>query len=261
MPKRAILAGGGVLPQLLLEVEPAVLVTFEGTPVQARADQVIPARFEQLATLFETLHAHGVDELCLAGAMRRPTFDPTALDAGTAALLPRLMGAMVQGDDGLLRAVIALLEEQGFTICAPHDIRPDLLAAEGVLAGEVSDAMRADATRAAAVLAALDPQDVGQGAVVAKGQVLAIETLPGTDAMLEFVAQTCPNSGGVLMKRPKAGQDLRVDMPGIGPQTIAMMQKAGLSGLALHAGGALILERDAVIATAQAAGIAIWADT
>ncbi len=149
MPKRAILAGGGVLPQLLLEVEGAVLVTFEGTPVQARADQVIPARFEQLATLFETLHAHGVRELCLAGAMRRPTFDPTALDAGTAALLPRLMGAMAQGDDGLLRAVIALLEEQGFTICAPHDIRPDLLAAEGVLAGEVSDAMCADATRAA----------------------------------------------------------------------------------------------------------------
>lgn len=260
MPKRAILAGGGVLPQLLLEAGDAVLVTFEGTPVQARADQVIPARFETLATLFETLHARGVGELCLAGAMRRPRFDPTALDAGTAALLPRLMAAMAQGDDGLLRAVIALLEEQGFTICAPHDIRPDLLASEGVMVGAVSDAMRADATRAAAVLAALDPQDVGQGAVVAKGQVLAIETLPGTDAMLEFVAQTCPNSGGVLMKRPKAGQDLRVDMPGIGPQTIAMMQKAGLSGLALRASGALILERDAVIKAAQAAGIAIWAD-
>jgi len=259
MPKRAILAGGGALPQSLLEAGDAILVTFHGTPVDARASQQIEARFEQLASLFARLKSEGVTELCLAGAMRRPVFEPTALDAGTAALMPRLMAALQQGDDGLLRAVIALLEEQGFTICAPHDIRPDLLASEGVMVGEVSAALHGDAHRAAAVLAALAPQDVGQGAVVAKGQVLAIETLPGTDAMLEFVAQTCPNSGGVLMKRPKAGQDLRVDMPGIGPQTIAMMQKAGLSGLVVQAGGALILERAEVLARAASAGITLWA--
>jgi DUF1009 family protein len=61
------------------------------------------------------------------------------------------------------------------------------------------------------------------------------------------------------MKRPKAGQDLRVDMPGIGPQTIAMMQKAGLSGLVVQAGGALILEREKVLARAASAGITLWA--
>ncbi len=254
---RAILAGAGQLPGLLLAAGPAHLVRFAGVAVTAAADRVIDARFERLGALYADLRAAGVTEVCLAGAMTRPDFDPSLLDSETAAVLPRLVGAMGQGDDALLRTVIALLEEAGFAVVAAHDLRPDLVAGAGVLAGHRVDGP--DAPRARAVLDALGALDVGQSAVAGRGQVLAIETLQGTDAMLEFVAQTAPGTGGVLVKRPKPTQDLRVDMPAIGPQTVRLAAKAGLAGIEIAAGAVMILDRPAVLAACLATGVALWA--
>jgi len=255
MTKRAILAGSGALPGLLLEAGPARVVRFHGVPCAADGD-AIEARFEQLGGLFEALKSDGVTELCLAGAMSRAAFDPAALDPVTMALVPRLMAAQGQGDDALLRTVVAILEEQGFVIRAAHDIRPDLLADAGVMAGEVT--RETDAARARAVLEALGPLDVGQAAIAAKGQMLGIETLQGTDAMLRFVAQTRPGSGGVLVKRAKPGQDLRVDMPAIGPQTVRLAAEAGLSGIEVQAGAVLLLDRTAVLEACAETGLALW---
>ncbi|WP_227286608.1 MULTISPECIES: LpxI family protein [Paracoccaceae] len=256
---RAIIAGAGTLPALLLKAGPAHLVAFEGVEITCGGAPVIPARFEQLGRLFKTLRAEGIDELCLAGAMSRPRFDPSALDEETSALMPRLMAAIGQGDDGLLSSVISLLEEEGFAVRAAHELRPDLVAGEGGLAGIPTERQLADAARARAVLAALGPLDVGQGAIVAAGQVLGIETLQGTDAMLDFVGRTRPGSRGVLVKRPKPGQDLRVDMPVIGPDTVRGAANAGLAGIEIAAGGVLLLERGAVLAEAEARDVAIWA--
>lgn len=261
MGRLAILAGAGRLPALLAQGHSPVVVRFAGVGIDALPDgvEIIEARFERLVPMFEDLRARGVREVALAGAMRRPALDPTALDPATAALMPRILAAMGKGDDGLLRAVLAVIEEQGFAIRAPHDIRPDLVAQDGLFSGTVTPQMEAWVARADAVLAALSPLDVGQGAVVAQGQVLAIETLPGTDAMLRFVAAAAPRSGGVLRKRPKIGQDLRVDMPGIGPDTITLAAEAGLACIALGAGGVMILDRDETIARARALGITLWA--
>jgi hypothetical protein len=255
---RAILAGAGALPGLIMAAGPAHLVRFAGVPVTATVGgPVIDARFERLGALFADLRAAGVTELCLAGAMTRPDFDPTLLDAETAAVLPRLMAAMAQGDDTVLRTAIALLEEAGFAVVAAHALRPDLVADPGILAGTPPDA--SDADRARAVLAALGPLDVGQSAVAGRGQVLGIETLQGTDAMLRFVAQTAPGSRGVLVKRPKPEQDLRVDMPAIGPETVRLAAAAGLAGIEIAAGRVLILDRAGVMAACAAAGVALWA--
>lgn len=256
---RAILAGGGALPGLLQEAGPAVLVRFEGVPVEAPEAGAIPARFERLGQLFSDLRAAGVDELCLAGSMQRPQFDPALLDAPTRALMPRLVAAMGRGDDHLLGAVVAIFEDEGFAVRGAHEIRPDLLAAEGDLAGAPSEALRRDAARARAVIDALGPLDVGQGAVAAGGQILGVETLQGTDAMLAFVARTAPGSGGVLVKRPKRGQDLRVDMPAIGPDTFGRAAAAGLAGIEVAAGATLLLDRAATLKAAARHGLALWA--
>jgi len=255
MTKRAILAGSGALPGLLLEVGPALVVRFLGVDC-ALEGEAVEARFEQLGGLFEALKAEGVQELCLAGAMSRTGFDPAALDPATMALVPRLMAAQGQGDDALLRVVVAILEEQGFVVRGAHELRPDLLAKDGAMAGEAKP--DGDAARARDVLRALGPLDVGQAAVAAKGQMLGIETLQGTDAMLRFVAETRPGSGGVLVKRAKPGQDLRVDMPAIGPQTIHLAAAAGLSGIEVQAGHVLLLDRDAVLAACAETGLALW---
>jgi len=254
---RAIIAGRGVLPGLLLEAGPAFVVAFEGVAIEAEGTGIIPARFERLGALFDDLAAVGVTEICFAGAMTRPALDPAALDDVTMALMPRLMQAMAQGDDALLRDIAALFEERGVAVIGAHALRPDLLAEEGCLAGEALP--EADVARARAVLDALGPLDVGQAAVAGRGQVLGIETLQGTDAMLDFVARTAPGSGGVLVKRPKPGQDLRFDMPAIGPDTVRGAAATGLKGIEIAAGGVLLLDRAAVVTACSETGVALWA--
>lgn len=252
---RAILAGMGALPGLLLEAGPAEVVRFRGVPVSLEPS--IEARFEQLGQLFDDLRAANVTEVCLAGAMSRPPLDPVAFDPLTASKMPLLMHAMGQGDDALLRAVIGVIEEAGFTVVAAPAMRPDLVAPAGVLAGKAMG--EADAARARAVLDALGPLDVGQGAVAAKGQIIGLETLQGTDAMLAFVAHTLPGSGGVFVKRPKPGQDLRVDMPAIGPDTIRNAATAGLKGIEIAAGNVLLLDRDGILGACAETGMNLWA--
>jgi DUF1009 family protein len=257
MARRAIIAGTGVLPRLLLEAAPAHIVTFPGLPFPEKGAGRIEARFERLGQLFDDLRKAEVEEVCFAGAMTRPQLDPDALDDTTRALMPRLMAAMAQGDDALLRDVAALFEEQGFAVLGACEVRPDLVAAAGCLCGDALP--ERDVARARAVLEALGPLDVGQGAVAGRGQVLGIETLQGTDAMLRFVAETAPGSGGVLVKRPKAGQDLRLDMPAIGPDTVRGAATAGLSGIEIAAGSVLLLDPDAVLAACEETGLSLWA--
>jgi DUF1009 family protein len=256
MGRRAIIAGAGALPGLLADAGPALIVRLAGQP-GGTGDADITARLEGLGRLFADLRAADVCELCLAGAMRRTNFDRDRLDAETAALLPELTAAMAQGDDALLRRVVAIFESEGFTVRGAHEVRPDLVMGEGTLAGPARP--EGDAMRARAVLAALGPLDVGQAAVAGGGQILGIETLQGTDAMLAFVADSAPGSGGVLVKRAKPGQDLRVDMPAIGPGTIAACARAGLSGIEVQADHVLLLDPGAVRAACVQHAIALWA--
>jgi DUF1009 family protein len=257
MGRLAIISGSGALPALLAERQPCVIVRLAGVPAEVAASEVIEARLERFGQMFADLRTAGVTDLCLAGAMRRATFDREGLDAETAALLPRVMAAQGRGDDALLREIVAIFESEGFRVRGAHELRPDLLAPQGILAGTPPDG--GDAARARAVLAALGPLDVGQAAVAAQGQMLGIETLQGTDAMLRFVADTAPGSGGVLVKRAKPGQDLRVDMPAIGPDTVALAAAAGLSGIELQAGHVLLLDPEAVRAACAAHSVALWA--
>ena len=121
-----------------------------------------------------------------------------------------------------------------------------------------------DAERGSRILAALGPMDVGQAAVVAAGQVLGVETVQGTDAMLRFVAETAPGSrhgtGGVLVKMPKPGQDLRFDMPAIGPATVKAAAKAGLAGIFIESGKVLLLDRAKILHAAAEANLFIFAE-
>jgi DUF1009 family protein len=253
----AILAGGGALPRLLLENQFAYVVHFKGAVIDRHKAPPIKARFEQLGKLFDDLREKSVTMVCLAGAMQRPVLDPVAFDPLTASKMPLLMQAMAKGDDALLRAVLSVIEGEGFEVISPQDIRPDLVADAGVVAG-VPVAPK-DAARARDVLDALGPLDVGQGAVAAGGQVLGIETLQGTQALLEFVGRTAPGSNGVFVKRPKAGQDLRVDMPAIGPDTIRQAAAAGLSGIEIAPNEVLLLGRAEIESACAETGMNLWA--
>jgi DUF1009 family protein len=204
----------------------------------------------------------GVSRVVFAGAVRRPErLEPELFDGRTVTLLPRILTAMQSGDDAALRAVISLFEDWDLPVVGLQDIAPDLVPEAGLLAGTLSDRDRADADRAASIVAAIGALDVGQGAVVAGGLCLAVEALPGTDAMLASVTvwRTGSATGqGLVYKAPKPGQDLRVDLPAIGPDTVAGAARAGLAGIAWQAGGAVLLDRAATLAAARDAGLFLW---
>jgi DUF1009 family protein len=184
-------------------------------------------------------------------------------------MLPALLAAAPQGDDALLRAVMAEHEKAGFTIIGAEQAMEHLLATPGVWgACAPSDGERGDIAKAAKIAAAVGALDIGQGVVVCDGVVLAVEAQEGTDAMLERVARL-PEAlrglanarRGVLVKRPKPIQERRIDLPTIGVKTIQGAAAAGLAGVAVEAGGALAVRRDALVAAADAAGLFVYGFT
>ena len=269
-PQRtAVIAGRGGLPMRLVSALEAagadpVLVALPGVHVEGAGDRTPEqVEIERLVPFFDRLHDLGVRQVTFAGAVTRPRLDPERFDARTAQLVPRLVAAMQGGDDATLRAVIGLFEEEGFGVLGAAELVPDLLPAPGVLGRHAPDATATrDAARAAAIVAALGAVDVGQGAVVARGLCLAVEALPGTDAMLAQVA-ALPSAlrpgGGVLYKAPKPGQDRRIDLPALGPATVRAAAAAGLAGIAFEAGGVLLLDRAEAVAEADRAGLFLWA--
>ncbi len=204
------------------------------------------------------------DAVVLAGIVPRPDFSSIKLDWRAAALLPRLLAAAARGDGALLGVIVDAFEAEGVKVVGADEVAADLAAAPGVFGAHApSEAHLDDVRKAAAVISALGPYDVGQAAVVASGLVLAIEAAEGTDAMLARVAglpadlKGGEGLNGVLVKRPKPGQELRVDLPTIGRRTVELAAEAGLAGLAVEAGRALFLDADAAIAEADRRGLFI----
>lgn len=264
-PRLAILAGAGRLPVRLAEANPgAFLVSFEGSPCELPEDQLTRFRFEKLGGLFDRMRAEGVERIVMAGALARPKLDMTQVDRKVMTLAPKLLKALGgAGDDGVLRLVISILEDEGFAVVGSHELLPDATAKPGRIGGPaLSREARADITRGQEILSTLSPLDIGQGCVVAGGLCLGIETLQGTDAMLRFVGETpaLKRPGkGVLVKAPKIGQDLRVDMPAIGPATLKAAAEAGLEAVVIAAGKVLLVDGALLPDLARELGIALHA--
>lgn len=272
MEKLGIIAGSGALPRLVAEDcatrgQDYIIVQFEGVELGwLSGHPVISAAFEKPGKLFKALKAAGVATVTMGGAMGRPRLNPLRFDATGLRLAPVVMNAMKSGDNSTLRIVAALFEAEGFTVIGVHEAMPSLLASVGVpTATQPSDEDRADADRAAEIVSALGAVDVGQGAVVAQGLCLGLESLQGTDAMLRFVTQNparLPDkkgSKGVLLKRAKPGQDMRLDMPAIGPDTFTAAASAGLAGVVVQAGQTLVLGQAETVAHADELGLFLWA--
>lgn len=265
MTRTAIIAGAGGLPA-------ALMAAMEARPFVAALEGFAPAgvtpdlwfRVERLVPFLRALEDEGVSRVCFAGAVQRPRLDPALFDPDTAAMVPRLLAAMGQGDDATLREVLAIFAEAGFALAGVAEIAPALVPGAGVLCGTVTDRDRADAARAAEIVAALGRVDVGQGAVVQQGLCLAVEALPGTDAMLAAVAAIPAGlrparAKGLFYKAPKPAQDRRIDLPALGVETVRRAAAAGLGGIVWEAGGVICLDLPAMVAEAGAAGLFLWA--
>jgi UDP-2,3-diacylglucosamine hydrolase len=262
--KLGILAGGGDLPRRLVDAckataRPYHLVAFQG---QADAGALAgePLDWTEVAQVGRTLgllRDRGCQDVVLAGRIPRPTLGALRPDARGAVLLAKLLPRLAIGDDALLRVVVAELESEGFTVIGVDAVLADLLMPAGVLGKVTPDpAVRDDIARGREVARALGAVDVGQAVVVQQGIVLGVEAIEGTEALLDrCVALRRPGRGGVLVKLRKPGQDRRVDLPALGPETVHRAVAAGLAGIAAEAGGALLIDRRAAVEAADASGL------
>lgn len=266
----AIIAGSGKLPLFLAEAsreageDPFILrLKNEADDLWQGFDNAVIG-VGDMAGLSALFRKHEITRVVMSGAVkRRPAFGEIRVNLKSLLKLPMALKTLLAGgDDAVLRMVISLIEAQGCEVLGAHEILPGLLATVGPL-GSVSpdaDALK-DIERAADAAETLGRLDVGQGAVAVGGRIVALEGVEGTDAMLSRVAtlraegRISKRRKGVLVKLCKPQQDLRADLPTIGVSTVTNAQAAGLAGIAVEAGRALVVEREAVMAAADAAGL------
>ena len=221
----------------------------------------------QVGGLLASLRQAGCRELVIAGALRRPNLLKIRVDHGFFRAIRTALSLTRGGDDSVLRRVVRFFEREGFVVVGVDSIAPHLLAPAGPLGRiEPSSAHVKAMSRAAGLLKALGTFDVGQGAVASEKRILAVEGVRGTGEMLEQVrlareadgsGSSLQTSGAVLVKMPKPGQELRVDLPAIGPRTVERSHACGLSGIVIAAGRALVIERARTIALADELGLFI----
>lgn len=265
-----ILAGGGELPLRVARAARAagrpvfaVVLSGWGDPAQWAGLPHAVERPGAAGSILSRLRAEGVRQLVLGGRVRRPSVAALRPDAVGMRIVARIGTGFLLGDDGLLRAVARVLEEEGFQVVSPQSVLAGLLPEAGLLnraAPPPDAAARADIRRGVAVCRALGAADVGQAVVVQQGLVLGVEAIEGTDALLARCGTLRrEGGGGVLVKLAKPGQDRRLDLPAIGPDTVRNAAAAGLAGIAFGAGATVLLDRERTVAAADAAGLFLLA--
>jgi UDP-2,3-diacylglucosamine hydrolase len=273
--KLGVIAGGGELPVVLAEhlaggTRPYFIARI--TPFAHAALERHPGAAHGLGHMgarIDAMRDAGCDTVVFIGQVPRPDMASLEWDQGGLAMIPALAAAAPQGDDALLRALLAEHEKLGFNVLGVEEIMSDLRAPPGAWGSiKPTPAQLADLKQAAKVAAAVGSFDIGQGVVVAEGLVLAVEAQEGTDRMLARVADmpsavrgSAEARRGVLVKRPKPIQERRIDLPTIGVRTIEGALAAGLAGVAVEADGALAVRRDAIVEAADRAGIFVYGFT
>jgi DUF1009 family protein len=265
-----LIAGGGVMPFAVADsliargIDPVVFA------LKGACDPVAAERFRhhwisvgQLGRAEKLFRAENCRNLVFIGTLVRPALSEIRLDWSTLRVLGRVWAAFRGGDDHLLSGIGNILEQDGFRMMGIKDVAPDVLMPQGCLTRTLPDENAvADIARGRDVLSALSPFDIGQAAVVIDGHVVAVEDIEGTDGLLARVARLraegrirAKATRGVLVKAPKSGQDLRFDLPTIGPRTVEGAAAAQLAGIAIVAGNTIVVEPQSVVEAADAAGL------
>ena len=258
-----IVAGGGHLPRRLVELcrsngRGAFVIALEGNTDAATVEGVdhLWVKMGQTKRAIEALRKVGARELVLIGPVKRPSLSELRPDGYTIRALSKL-GFNRLGDDGILGAIVRHLEGEGFIVRGVDELMGDLLAVAGPYGRHLPDAQaEADIERGIAVVRAMGAADVGQATVIQNGIVLGVEAVEGTDALLERCGPLRRSGlGGVLVKVSKPGQERRADLPTVGVKTVEGAAAAGLRGIAIEAGGTLVVDTDAVARAVDREGL------
>jgi len=259
--KLGIIAGGGAIPKMLIEHCRTTSRDFFVIAIKNNANDDlifaddIPHKWVSIGTSakgFKKLQEENVEEVVMIGTINRPTLSDLIPDFRTAKFFINVARKAL-GDDGILRAAIKEFEKDGFQVKGIHDVLPDILVPNGVLGKHKADKQAlTDIKKGIEIATELGRLDVGQAVVVQQGLVLAVEGIEGTDKLISRSKDYHRKGvGGVLVKLRKPQQDMRVDLPTIGPKTVENAAASGLRGIAIHEGNALIVDLEKTIEIAN----------
>lgn len=268
MDKLGVIAGAGALPGQVIAAcrqsgRDFYVLAFEGS---ADPDVIgdVPVQWIKMSSLSTALDAarrEGVADLVLVGKIPRPSVMELMRDVRSAKFMAKV-GTRMLGDDNILSAVVRELEEaEGFRVVGPETLLENLLSTDGAY-GRVrpSEDDLADIQRGLDVVHQIGRLDIGQAAIVQNGFVIGVEGAEGTDRLIdrcaEFVNPALP--GGVLVKAAKPTQDRRIDLPTVGLSTVEHAINAGLRGIAVETGRALVVDREGMVAAADDAGLFLF---
>ena len=265
--KLGIVAGGGKIPEMLINQCLKCGMDFTVLAIEGNADKDLFAnadfnykwiRLGQAGTGFKYFADQKVQDIVLIGTIRRPSFFDLVPDLRTAAFFAKV-GAKALGDDGILRALVAEIEKEGMHVKGVHEVMPDLLIKEGVLTKKKpSKTDIIDIKRGVEASLTLGHLDIGQSVVVQQGLVLGVESIEGTDELIRRChGYRRKGGGGVLVKLRKPEQDMRIDLPTIGPRSVERAHESELAGIVVHAGNGLIVDEAETIALANKYGMFI----
>ena len=262
-----LIAGGGVMPFAVADSLSARGINPVLFALRGACDPVRVERFRhhwisvgQIGRAVKLFRAENCRDLVFIGTLVRPALSEIRLDWTTLRVIGRVWASFRGGDDHLLSGIGDILERDGFRMVGIRDVAPDLLMPLGCLTRAVPDHHAlADIARGRDVLLALGRFDIGQAAVVIDGHVVGVEDIEGTDGLLARVARLraegrirAARARGVLVKAPKSGQDLRFDLPTMGPRTVEGAAAARLAGIAIVAGHTVVADPQAMIEAADA---------
>ena len=264
--KLAIIAGGGVLPALLInncrkKNRPFCVLALKNHAEPNLLPTDIPIKWIRLGAVGKAIHFlknESVTEIVMIGSVRRPSLVEIFPDLRGWQMAFRI-GLKKKGDDGLLRSIIHEIEKLGLRVRAIQDFLPNLLAPLGVLTATKPDILDIeDISRGCYTAKLLGLADIGQAVIVQQGLVLSVEGIEGTKALIERTKNLKrKGTGGVLVKTAKPTQEQRVDLPTIGVHTVQSVFDAGLKGIAVEAEQVLIPNIDEVITKADSLNIFI----
>jgi hypothetical protein len=259
-----IIAGTGNLIHQLIEAcerqqRPFFILAFEGQtdPTLLHGRPHGWTTLGKVGHSLQLLRTAQVTQIVMAGHFNRPSWHELNPDLIGAKWLSTLMRKAF-GDDSVLRQIIRLLEQEGFTIISPESIISTTLFIPKGVAGQVhpSELAWQDILRGQDILNNLSALDIGQSIVIQQGLTLGVEAIEGTDALIKRCSHyKRPGPPPVLVKMCKQNQETRVDRATVGIDTLNNLIKYGFSGLAIEADSVLVLDQPLLIHQADQAGL------
>ena len=265
-PRWALIAGNGRFPLLVLEgarsqgIDMVVLALKEETfpEIERTAPRVHWVSLGELGRALDVLRQEQVTHAVMAGQVKhKQIFSSIRPDWQMAKLL---MSLATKNTDSLIGAVAKMLEDQGIQLVDSTAFLQPLLPEPGVLTRRAPDEREAaDIAYGHEIARQIAGLDLGQTVVVRDRACVAIEAMEGTDETIERAGRIAAGRPLVVVKVSKPGQDMRFDVPVVGVPTIEVMKRAGATALAIDARRTLLIDREQMVAAADAAGIAIQA--